>query len=208
MAEKIPTNARTEKFGVQEGKEGFILAGRNNKRIRVGPAQVNGNDVSVANMRDTVVWIRGTPNTLHLVDLTGCTVLSGPVTTSAFADRCVNSNIALACQLLRLNDCRDLRVYSHVTSRSIIEDSSDIHVAPYNWSYENLESDFESAGLDREVNRWDQIEDFYWLKDDEPSPNWSVLAPEKRVEDWEAFLRPPTPPKKPSPPKRPPNPLF
>lgn len=43
-----------------------------------------------------------------------------------------------------------------------------------------------SAESPEDKNQWQQVDDFKWLKV-EPSPNWSVLAPESRVSDevWE-----------------------
>jgi hypothetical protein len=34
---------------------------------------------------------------------------------------------------------------------------------------------------DKEKNMWDQVDDFKWLKEDQKSPNWSILPEEERL---------------------------
>lgn len=73
--------------------------------------------------------------------------------------------------------------YLHVTSRAIIEDSKNVRFAPYNWSYENLDSDFEKSGLDTTTNNWNQVDDFNWLANDAASPNWTILPESVRKQN-------------------------
>lgn len=75
-------------------------------------------------------------------------------------------------------------IYIHVTSRTIIEDSRGIKVAPYNWHYEDQESHFNLAGLNPNTNNWDSVDDFNWLSSEKHSPNWSILDNDSRNSDW------------------------
>ena len=38
------------------------------------------------------------------------------------------------------------------------------------------------AGLEVTKNQWDHVDDFKWIKHDEPSPNWRVLPDAERSE--------------------------
>ena len=38
-----------------------------------------------------------------------------------------------------------------------------------------------SLGEPEKSNRWDQVDDFNWLRSDQPSPNWDVLPPQQRL---------------------------
>lgn len=169
---------------IDYGENTTIIVGKKDENLKLEAEEVNRNDVLLSDLKCCTVRIFGTPSTLHLVNLTHCTILAGPVTTSVFADDCNGCELALACQQLRVHNSVNCQIYLHVTSRAIIEDSAKILVAPYNWTYENLADHFKLAGLDSEVNNWNSVDDFNWLKDTQ-SPNWSILEPELRVKSWD-----------------------
>ena len=39
----------------------------------------------------------------------------------------------------------------------------------------------QAAGLNKEQNNWDKIDDFNWLASKDPSPNWTILSQDKRT---------------------------
>ncbi|XP_007890647.2 tubulin-specific chaperone C [Callorhinchus milii] len=151
--------------------------------------EINGKDVLLSRLSNCVVKLLGSPNTLHIKNVTDTKVLCGPVSTSVFVDQSVGCTFAVACQQLRTHNTKDANVYLHVTSRAIIEDCTGVSFAPFNWKYEGIEKDFELAGLDRTKNNWNNIDDFNWLASDH-SPNWRVLAEESRITDWDKSLSP------------------
>lgn len=146
--------------------------------------QVEARDVSLDHLTNCRVEILGPPSTLHMSSLTSCTILSGPVSTSVFVDICSSSTLSISCQQMRTHRTTKTDIYLHTTAKAILEDCSGVRVAPYSWSYLGMEEDFVRAGLDREVNHWDQIGDFNWLALDKVSPNWSILPEELRRVDW------------------------
>ncbi|XP_038616767.1 tubulin-specific chaperone C [Tachyglossus aculeatus] len=141
-------------------------------------------DVLLSDLTDCTVRLRGNPNTLRLARARRCTVLCGPVTTSVVLEGCADCLLAVACQQLRAHDTRDTRVYLQVTSRAVVEDCSGLRLAPYAWTYPGLDDDFAGSGLDRDANNWTQVDDFNWLVQGEPSPNWSVLPEDERITQW------------------------
>ncbi|XP_014209031.1 tubulin-specific chaperone C isoform X2 [Copidosoma floridanum] len=167
------------------GDNTCMLLGKTDEKLVLDAENVNKNDVLLTDLTRCTVKIYGTPNTLHMVSLVQCTVLIGPVTTSVFVDNCLDCDFAFACQQLRLHSSTNCKIYLHVTSRAIIEDSTKIFVAPYNWSYEDQMNHFKLAGLDHKINNWDSIDDFNWLSKEKSSPNWSILEPELRVKSWD-----------------------
>lgn len=40
----------------------------------------------------------------------------------------------------------------------------------------------QASGLNKERNSWNDVDDFHWLRNDEPSPNWAVLPEAERFE--------------------------
>ena len=98
--------------------------------------------------------------------------------------RCVESIIATGCQQLRVHHTLKTDFYLHVTSRAIIEDTSEVRFAPYNLQYPGIEEHFLSSGLDRLHNNWTSVDDFNWLAADTPSPNWKIMEEADRKQQW------------------------
>lgn len=167
------------------GDNTCTFVGKIDENLVLDAENVNKNDVMLSDLTRCTVRIYGTPNTLHMVSLVQCTILTGPVTTSVLVDNCRDCEFAFACQQLRLHSSTNCTIYLHITSRTIIEDSTKIYVAPYNWTYEDQMNHFKLAGLNTKINNWNQIDDFNWLSKEESSPNWSILECEKRVTSWD-----------------------
>ncbi|CRK28047.1 hypothetical protein BN1708_015083 [Verticillium longisporum] len=96
--------------------------------------------------------------------------VDGPVHVTSIRD----SILVVSARQVRIHECHNMDVYFYCGSRPIIEDCSGMRFAP-------LPKSFESPGDDSK-NQWDQVDDFKWLKA-EPSPNWSVLPVDERLED-------------------------
>ncbi|XP_011500072.1 PREDICTED: tubulin-specific chaperone C [Ceratosolen solmsi marchali] len=189
IAESIATNGVGKQNNKQicnrYGDNTCMLLGKVDEKLVLDAENVNKNDVLLSDLKRCTVRVYGTPNTLHMVSLVQCTVLIGPVTTSVLVDNCHDSQFAFACQQLRLHTSTNCTIYLHITSRAIIEDSTKIFVAPYNWTYEDQMNHFKLAGLNPKINNWNSIDDFNWLTKEKISPNWSVLEPDKRVKSWD-----------------------
>lgn len=177
----IKSNVRQErKFDINDC--GFKKL--SNMNLEMNQNEVNKKDVGLNSLENCTVRIYGTPSTVHASGLRGCTVLIGPVSTSMFIENCADCIFAVACQQLRVHTTSRVTFYLHVTSRAIIEDSTELKFAPYSWDYKELDEHFELAGLNKTQNNWNMVDDFNWLALDVPSPNWSVLKEDMRVTSW------------------------
>ena len=150
------------------------------------PDELNQKDVALSKLTNCTVKLYGSPGAIHVSNLQNCQIFTGPVSGSIFIEGCKDCVFVLPCQQLRVHAAYDSQFYIHVTSRAIIEDSSRVVFAPYNWSYEGLDEHYAISGLDKARNSWDDVDDFNWLAADVHSPNWSVLDEDERVECWEA----------------------
>lgn len=148
-------------------------------------AEIQKRDVLLTHLTNCTVRLFGSPSALHLKHIDGCEILCGPVSGSVLVDHCSNSTLAFPCQQLRTHNTSDTQVYLHVTSRAIIEDCHGVGLAPFSWSYPQLEEDFRVSGLDRGRNNWSQVDDFNWLVAGTPSPNWTVIPEAERKTSWE-----------------------
>ncbi|KAJ1157349.1 hypothetical protein NDU88_010063 [Pleurodeles waltl] len=159
--------------------------GLEGQSLELSGEELNGQDVQLVNLRDCRVRLQGSPGTLHLRGLRGCTVLCGPVASSVFMDECYSCELGFSCQQLRVHRSTDTRIYLHVTCRAIIEDCRRLGFAPLTWNYPGMDEDFLRAGLDRSRNHWSQVDDFDWLARDAASPNWGIVPEEERRMQWD-----------------------
>ncbi|XP_039265201.2 tubulin-specific chaperone C-like [Styela clava] len=152
--------------------------------IAMKPDEINQRDVSLTKLENCRLELSGYPGTVHLNNIKKCVILCGPVSGSVFVDNCTDTKIITGCQQLRVHNTTDTDFYIHVTSRAIIEDTSRVRFAPFNWTYENLQDDFGKSGLNKDLNNWSKVDDFNWLAADIPSPNWSLLPESERKQQW------------------------
>lgn len=173
------------KYKLDDNRCGYF--NRKAEFLELKDAEIFQKDVNITNLENCTVCLRGSPSTLHLNHLKNCNIFSGPVSTSIFAENCENSILVIACQQLRLHSSKNIQIYLHVTSRAIMEDCTDINVAPYNWKYFGIEKDFEKANLSVCINNWKCFDDFNWLNE-KHSPNWKEIKDEDQIKDWNLFL--------------------
>lgn len=157
-----------------------------NQEILLEDTEVNGKDLTMTSLTNCLIRIVGHPGSLQLSNVHNCLVLSGPVARSVFIDNCTKSTLAFGCQQFRLHSSNDLAVCMHVTCRAIIEDCTDIRVAPFTFAYAGIELDFVKADLDVSKNNWRDVADFNWLSADKASPNWRELNEAETIggDDW------------------------
>ncbi|KAK2084172.1 hypothetical protein P7K49_037205 [Saguinus oedipus] len=148
-------------------------------------SKLHQRDVLLTELSNCIVKVYGNPNTLRLTKAHGCKLLCGPVSTSVFPEDRSDCVLAVACEQPRIHSTKDTSIFLQVTSRAIVEDCSGIQFAPYTWSYPEIGKDFESSGLDRSKNNWNDVDDFNWLARDMASPNWSILPEEERNIQWD-----------------------
>ncbi len=146
-----------KKNGKSEVDFGCSVKDREGEMIELSADQVSGRDVLASGLRSCTVQVRGSASTLHLTGLTDCTVTAGPVATSVFVDGCRGCTFALACQQLRAHTTEDSDFYLHVTSGAIVEDCREARFAPLQMSYDGMDADYNSSGLDRSTNNYDKV---------------------------------------------------
>ncbi|KAL0267604.1 UNVERIFIED_CONTAM: hypothetical protein PYX00_009831 [Menopon gallinae] len=152
------------------------ISGKTNEELRLDAEQVNKRDIMLKDLKSCSVHLKGVPTTLHAANIDSCKFYFGPITTSVFLENVKDSVVSLACQQLRIHDTVNTDFYVHVTSKSVIENCKDVRFGVYNVDYEGLEEDYEMSGLNKQINNWDQVDDFNWLITNKPSPNWSKIC--------------------------------
>lgn len=146
--------------------------------------EINGKDVTMSSLTNCLVQIVGHPGSVQMSNMKNCIILCGPIARSMFADNCVDCKFVFGCQQFRFHSSQSCDIYMHVTCRAIIEDCTGVRVAPYNFTYSNIDIDFIKAGLDASKNNWEDVADFNWLSADYASPNWQIMPIGDRLTDW------------------------
>lgn len=134
---------------------------------------VDSKDVVLDSMNNCKVFIKGSPCSLRILNLKNCFIFCGPVSSSVFISECNNCVFQIACQQSRIHDSTECMVFLHVTSRSVIENSSKLKFGCFSWEYDELGEDFKKSGLDLNTNNWNQVDDFDCLV--KPSPNYTLI---------------------------------
>lgn len=166
----------------------WTVTKKQNEVVHLESEKTNNQDLTIKEMENCVIVIKGHPGSLQMTKMKNCLVLCGPVARSIFADFCDNCTFAFTCQQLRLHSSTSCDIYMLVTSRAIIEDCREINVAPSTYSYVGQDEDLKQSGLDGSVNNWENIGDFNWLSTDKQSPNWSRIDDDHKITDWSKFV--------------------
>lgn len=184
-----PEKSEENKISLKQGnnenvknENDFGFANQKNSELTLNADESRQKDIKLSNLEGCTIKIYGCPTALHVNNLKNCKILSGPVSRASFVSDCINCQFSLICQQLRIHTTTKTIFNIHVTGKAIIEDCKEVGFAPYNWNYPELSNNFEEACLNKEVNKWDEIDDFDWLKVDEQSPNWFKVPQEDRVE--------------------------
>jgi len=132
-------------------------------------------DVELKNLSGCQISIMGCPATIYMSNISNCMITSQPVSSSVLIYGCVNSQIILACQQLRIHQAKDTVFRLHIVARSIIEDCSRVTFGTLPSDYEANDTLWEEAGFGKDKNNYNLVDDFNWLSNTGPSPNWSLV---------------------------------
>ncbi|KAI1318325.1 hypothetical protein EDD11_006838 [Mortierella claussenii] len=164
-------------------------------------------DVALTNLTNCTVNLvhEATPlGAIHIRNLKQCTLVIPPVSGSILLHDCEGCVIIGACHQSRMHTSTNMDIYLHVTSEPIIEDCTNMRFAPYPYDHifpsdsdgqslshlqQSVMSPSSSNGrlvrlfdmnkLSPQVNYFDRVKDFNWLRQ-QKSPNWRVLEQSER----------------------------
>lgn len=132
-----------------------------------------GKDIQLINLTKCKVQIKGRPCSVSVFKCTDCEINIGPVDSSVFINNAYGCKFQITCHQLRVHRSEKCNFNVHLTSRGIIEDSTNLTFSKYSWEYAGINEDAKLTSLDLNNNNWDKIDDFNWLVKDRPSPNWT-----------------------------------
>lgn len=143
----------------------------------------------IKNVDNEVIKLLEVMPSLHLSNITNSVVICGAVKTSVFIEKCYGTKIIVACQQLRIRLCDNLDLYVHINGNIVMELSTKIRLAEYNFFFTNILKHFQEANLKASHNRWKIVDDLDHINIKTPSPNWSLIPKEDLIKDWSLFLK-------------------
>ena len=112
-------------------------------------------------------------NNILMENINNCNIYLGCICGGTHITNCINSNIYLITHQLRIHQTTKSNFYVLINSNPIIEHSQENIFHPLKIKYEDLEQNIKISGVDINNNKWDQVQDFQWLKKDK-SPNFTT----------------------------------
>mmetsp|Transcript_82307 Transcript_82307/g.145927 ORF Transcript_82307/g.145927 Transcript_82307/m.145927 type:complete len:354 (+) Transcript_82307:94-1155(+) len=154
----------------------FIISGKNAEVIIREEGSINGEQFNVEECKDCDIFLFDHLATVFIDVCENCRIFIGPIESSIFIRNCRSCNFITACQQFRCRDCTDCRFGLLSTTEPIIETSTNMQFACFDFFYFSLREQFKKAGLPVVNNKWWQIHDF---NKNDGNPNWSLLPQEE-----------------------------
>ncbi|EGR29004.1 tubulin-specific chaperone c, putative [Ichthyophthirius multifiliis] len=126
------------------------------------------------NIKNSQIFLNDIFDTIYIKNIKNSQIFIGPVKFSVLIDNCENSELSIASHQIRIHNSKQTVFNIFSTSKSIIENCTQVNFKQYNHSYLNFEKDFYSSGMKGKNNLWQEIQDFDWLKQ-EKSPNFTYI---------------------------------
>jgi len=148
------------------------------------PGQIKGQQFSIENCKDCVLFVLDNVASLTVDDCTNCVIFIGPNKGSVFIRDCTDVKFAVSCQQFRTRDCKRIDTYLHCNTQPIIEASVGMRFACLQINYPHLSDQVMGAGISLFNNEWSNIYDFTPV---EHALNWSLLP---ETAKFDTFLTP------------------
>lgn len=150
------------------------------------PGDINGIDFMIKDLDNCQVYILDYTAQIQVDRCKNTKFFIGPVKASIFFRDCQNCEITVSCSQFRCRNLTDTTIKLYTPNDPIIESSTDLMFAPYNYKYSLLESHSEQAAitgtftdednkLQTKSNKWNQVFDF--TKREDGQLNYKLMEP-------------------------------
>ena len=86
---------------------------------------------------------------MFIDDCTECKFIIGPCDGSIFMRTSKKCEVSLVSKQLRFRDCENLKIFTYCTTDPVVENSSLIFFAPFNYSFPKLKDLFTKANFNK-----------------------------------------------------------
>ena len=151
----------------------FIFLKRKGEKLVKAPGTINGQQFVIDSCEDCEIYVLDMCDSLMIDDCKNCKIVVGPTTGSIFIRDCEECTCVFMCRQYRCRDCKNIDTYLHVTTRPIIETSTNMRFGCWDFHYEGLKEQMDKAGISVYQNFWSHIYNF-----NPDSATWSLLPAE------------------------------
>lgn len=172
-ASKKPPSAGSDEKRKLLNPEDFVVSKRTGELIIRDEGSIDGQQFNIEECKDCDIFLLDRIACVFVDDCEGCRIFIGPVESSVMIRNCKAMNFVIACQQFRTRDCSDCRFSLLCTTEPIIETSTQMQFACFDFCYFSLRAQLTQAGLNVWNNKWWLVYDFNKNPD---RPNWSLLS--------------------------------
>lgn len=166
---------------VQVDPKDYMLTGLKDATVGRLPGKLNGQQFVIQECENCNIFVFDHSATITIDDCVNCRIVLGPVKGSVFFRDCKDIKCVVACQQFRTRDCKKMDVFLCCATQPIIESSTGMKFACFQYYYPELAFHFKDAGLSIFNNNWSNIHDFTPVSEQN---NWSLLPETSSVLDF------------------------
>ena len=152
----------------------LVIKDLNNSKKTYTQEEIKGkNNIIMENINGCDIYLLFDFKACYINNCTKCNIFLGSVSGGTHITHCSESKIYLMTHQLRVHQTTKTHFYVLINSNPIIEHSKENVFHPLKIKYNDYENNLKVSGLDKNNNKWNQVQDFQWLKKDK-SPNFET----------------------------------
>ena len=134
---------------------------------------IGKNNIIMENIYNSTIYILYDFKACYINNIHNSNIYIGCVCGATHITSCNYSKIYINTHQLRIHKTTKSNFYVLINSNPIIEHSTENAFHPLKIKYEGYEDNLKISGIDVNNNKWNQVQDFQWLKK-EKSPNFEI----------------------------------
>ena len=146
---------------------------KNEKKVFTKKEIEGKNNILMENINECEIYLLYNFKACYITNCNKCKIFLGSVSGGTHMTSITDSKIYLITHQLRIHKTTKCDFYVIINSNPIIEYSKENVFHPLKIKYEEYENNVKISGIDLNNNKWNQVQDFQWLKKDK-SPNYEV----------------------------------
>ena len=131
------------------------------------------NNILIENINKCDIYLLHDFKACYINNCQNCNIYLGCICGGTHITNCINSKIYLITHQLRIHQTTKSDFFVLINSNPIIEHSQENIFHPLKIKYGEFDTNKKISGVDESNNKWNQVQDFQWLKKDK-SPNFST----------------------------------
>ena len=131
------------------------------------------NNILIENINKCDIYLLHDFKACYINNCQNCNIYLGCICGGTHITNCINSKIYLITHQLRIHQTTKSDFFVLINSNPIIEHSQENIFHPLKIKYNEFDTNKKISGVDERNNKWNQVQDFQWLKKDK-SPNFST----------------------------------